>query len=436
MLALLQEEGRVSDLEMMFRRKDGLNTYVLLNVDNFELGGQKLIMTTVRDITGLKQAEIRQRQTNEQLILASRLASLGRLSSGVAHEVNNPLAVVMGCAQMLLEKDTPEDVKKDLRLINDSAKHMAAVVQRLLTFGRQSKPVKEYVDINALVSRVLELRVREMGIHNIEVTTRLDPDLPCTMADVGQMQQVFLNIILNAEQAMTKANKDGHLLVETKQTGDRIKITFRDDGIGIPKEYLPRLFDPFFSTKDVGEGMGLGLSISYGIIREHNGRIYAKGQPGKGATFVVELPIMAKPDQPESPEKPAEKPKEKVIGRILVVDDEPAICQLLKDLLTRDGHSVETVGDASVALERVKRERFSLLLIDIRMKGMSGIELYQQMGKIAESLQRRVIFITGDTLARDTRDFLDTTEALHICKPFDIQQLRKMTNQVLWSGEK
>ena len=135
-------------------------------------------------------------------------------------------------------------------------------------------------------------------------------------------------------------------------------------------------------------------------------------------------------------EKPAEEPKEKVIGRILVVDDEPAICQLLKDLLTRDGHSVETVGDASVALERVKRERFSLLLIEIRMKGMSGIELYQQMGKIAESLQRRVIFITGDTLARDTRDFLDTTEALHICKPFDIQQLRKMTNQVLWSGEK
>jgi CheY-like chemotaxis protein len=272
-----------------------------------------------------------------------------------------------------------------------------------------------------------------MSIHNIEVTTRLDPDLPWTMVDVGQMQQVFLNIILNAEQAMMKANKDGHLLVKTRQTGDRITITFRDDGIGIPKEYMPRLFDPFFSTKDVGEGMGLGLSISYGIIKEHNGRIYAKGQPGKGATFVVELPIVAKPDQPESAEKPAEEPREKVIGRILVVDDEPAICQLLKDLLTRDGHSVETIGDASVALERVKCERFSLILLDIRMKGMNGIDLYQQMGKIAESLQRRVIFITGDTLARDTRDFLDGAAAPHICKPFDIQQLRKMINQVLWS---
>jgi PAS domain S-box-containing protein len=433
MLALLQEAGRVSDFEVMFRQKDGLTAHVLLNVDNFELGGQKLIMTTVRDITALKQADIRQRRTHEQLILASRLASLGRLASGVAHEINNPLAVVMGCAQMLMEKDTPEDVKKDLRLINDSAQHMAVVVQRLLTFGRQSKPGKEYVDINALVSRVLGLRAREMSIHNIEVTTRLDPDLPCTMADVGQMQQVFLNIVLNAEQAMTKANKDGHLLVKTGQTGDRITITFRDDGIGIPKEYLPRLFDPFFSTKDVGEGMGLGLSISYGIIKEHNGRIYAKGQPGKGATFVVELPIVAKPDQPESPKKPAEEPKEKVIGRILVVDDEPAICQLLKDLLTRDGHSVETVGDAGVALERLKRERFSLILLDIRMKGMSGIDLYQQMGKIAESLQRRVIFITGDTLARDTRDFLDGAAAPHICKPFDIQQLRKMINRVLWS---
>jgi CheY-like chemotaxis protein len=334
---------------------------------------------------------------------------------------------------MLLETDTPEDVKKDLRLINDSAQQMASVVKRLLTFGRQSRLGKEYVDINALVSRVLELRAREMSIRNIEVTAKLDPNLPCTMADVGQMQQVFLNIIVNAEQAMTKANKDGHLLVETGHTRDRIKITFRDDGIGIPKEYLAKLFDPFFTTKDVGEGMGLGLSISYGIIQEHNGRIYAKGQPGKGATFVVELPIVAEPDQPESPQKPAEEPKEKVIGRILVVDDEPAICQLLKDLLTRDGHSVETVGDAGVALEMVKSERFNLLLLDIRMKGMNGIELYQQMGKIAESLQKRVIFITGDTLARDTRDFLEKTAAPHICKPFDIRELRKMVNQVLWS---
>jgi PAS domain S-box-containing protein len=431
---LIEHPGSTRREERRIQHADGSWRYVeAIGYSLLDDPAVEGVVINIRDITALKQADIRQRRTHEQLILASRLASLGRLASGVAHEINNPLAVVMGCAQMLMEKDTPEDVKKDLRLINDSAQHMAVVVQRLLTFGRQSKPGKEYVDINALVSRVLGLRAREMSIHNIEVTTRLDPDLPCTMADVGQMQQVFLNIVLNAEQAMTKANKDGHLLVKTGQTGDRITITFRDDGIGIPKEYLPRLFDPFFSTKDVGEGMGLGLSISYGIIKEHNGRIYAKGQPGKGATFVVELPIVAKPDQPESPKKPAEEPKEKVIGRILVVDDEPAICQLLKDLLTRDGHSVETVGDAGVALERLKRERFSLILLDIRMKGMSGIDLYQQMGKIAESLQRRVIFITGDTLARDTRDFLDGAAAPHICKPFDIQQLRKMINRVLWS---
>jgi len=252
---------------------------------------------------------------------------------------------------------------------------------------------------------------------------------PAISPDVAVLQCVPL---LYSEPG-AYANKDGHLLVKTGQTGDRITITFRDDGIGIPKKYLPRLFDSFFTTKEVGEGTGLGLSISYGIIQEHNGRIYAKGQPGKGATFVVELPIVAKPDQPESPEKPAEERKEKVIGRILVVDDEPAICQLLRDLLTRDGHNVETVGDAGVALERVKHERFSLTLLDIRMKGMSGIELYQQMGKIAPALQERVVFITGDTLAPDTRDFLEKTKAPHICKPFDMEELRKMISQVLWS---
>jgi PAS domain S-box-containing protein len=419
--------------EVQFHNKTGESRVVLLSIEAVEFGGERCVLMAAEDITDIKMAEIRQRRTHEQLILSSRLASLGRLASGVAHEINNPLSVVIGYSQILMEKDVPEGIKEDLQAINDSAERVAGVVKGLLAFGRQSKPGKEYVDINALVSRTLGLRAHEMNIHNIEVATKLAPDLPWTMADAGQIQQVFLNIILNAEQAMTRSNKDGHLLVKTGQTGDRITITFRDDGIGIPKKYLPRLFDPFFTTKGVGEGTGLGLSISYGIIQEHNGRIYAKGQPGKGATFVVELPIVAKPDQPESPAKPAGEPKEKVIGRILVVDDEPAICQLLRDLLTRDGHNVETVGDAGVALERVKHERFSLILLDIRMKGMNGIELYQQMGKIAPALQGRVVLITGDTLAPGTRDFLEKTRAPHICKPFDIRELRKMISRVLWS---
>jgi CheY-like chemotaxis protein len=242
---------------------------------------------------------------------------------------------------------------------------------------------------------------------------------------------VFLNTILNAEQAVMKATNRGRLLIKTEQVRNFIRITFRDNGVGIAKKDLPKIFDPFFTTKGVGEGTGLGLSLSYGIIKEHDGRIYAKSNPGKGATFVVEIPIIAREDEPEPPKTVVEEPRRVIGARILIVDDEEAICQLLKRLLTLEGHNVEFVHSGNAALEKLKVERFSLILLDIRMKGMNGIELYEQLGKIALSLQRRVVFITGDTLAPDTRSFLEKTKAHFICKPFDVGQLRKTVNQVL-----
>ena len=387
-------------------------------------------LSSGEDITERRQAEAIQRQTQEQLVMASRLASLGRLASGVAHEINNPLTVVIGGAQMLMEKEIPEDIKEDLYLINDSAQCVAGIVQGLLIFARQSAPGKEYVNINALVSRVLRIQAHEMKLHDIEVTTRFAPDLPWTMVDVGQIQQVFLNTIVNADQAMVKAHNGGHFLIKTEQVGDVIRIAFKDDGVGIAKEDLPKLFDPFFTTKAVGEGVGLGLSISYGIIQAHNGRIYARGKPGKGATFVVELPIVAKTDQPESPEEHAKEPK-RATGRILVVYDEPSICRVLARSLTREGHIVETAGDADAALEKLKQERFGAVLLDIRMSDLNGKGLYECLGEIALSLQKRVVFITGDTLDSETQDFLDKTKVPCISKPFDIQQLRKSIDQVL-----
>jgi CheY-like chemotaxis protein len=332
---------------------------------------------------------------------------------------------------MLMEREIPEDMKQDLEVINESAQQVAKIVKNLLTFGRHTKPGKEYVDINALVTKVLELRTYEMKTHNITTTTRLAPDLPWTMADGGLIQQVFLNTILNAEQAVMKATNRGRLLIKTEQVHNFIRITFRDNGVGIARKDLPKIFDPFFTTKGVGEGTGLGLSLSYGIIKEHDGRIYAKSNPGKGATFVIEVPIIAREDEPEPPKTAVEEPRRVIGARILIVDDEEAICQLLKRLLTQEGHNVEFVHSANAALEKLKVERFSLILLDIRMKGMNGIELYEQLGKTALSLQRRVVFITGDTLAPDTRSFLEKSEAHFICKPFDVGQLRKTVNQVL-----
>jgi signal transduction histidine kinase len=286
--------------------KAGKTTRATERAHSSGVGGEAAMWNRV-GVTEYKQAEIIQRKVQGDPGLSGQLAFIGRVASDIAHEINNPLTIVIGCSKMLMEKDVPEDIKEDLQVINESAQHVAGIVRRLLASASQSKPGREYAEINTLLSRVLRLRAHEMNIHNVVVMTRLDPDLPWTMVDAGQIQQVFLNIILNAEQAMVKAHNGGHLRVKTEQVGDFIRTTFKDDGIGIAEEDLPKLFDPFFTTKEVGEGMGLGLSISYGIIQEHNGRIYARGRPGKGATFVVELPIVAKTGGLVSPKESAKE---------------------------------------------------------------------------------------------------------------------------------
>ena len=212
-----------------------------------------------------------------------------------------------------------------------------------------------------------------------------------------------------------------------------IRTSFKDDGPGIAREKLDKIFDPFFTTKEVGEGTGLGLSLSYGIVAEHNGQIYAKSMLGKGATFIVELPVVAEEKVPALAEEVVE-PKRAPRARILVVDDEPAVLAFLKGVLTREGHQVDTADNAADGLEMVKGVRYRLIMLDVKMPGTSGIDLYEELEKITPSLARRVVFITGDVIEADTRGFLERTKALYITKPFDIEQLRKETNHLLLSG--
>ncbi len=231
------------------------------------------------------------KKIQEQLIVTDRLSSVGELASGIAHELNNPLTGVIGFAQLLLEKDVSDDVREDIRVIYGEAQRAAQVVKGLLTFARKHTPVKQLVNINSIIDKVLELRAYEQRVSNIQVNTRFPPDLPEIMADYFQLQQVFLNIIINAEHFMIEARNRGVLTITTERAGDIIKASFADDGPGISKENLGYLFDPFFTTKEVGKGTGLGLSICHGIITEHGGRIYAESELDKGATFVIELPI-------------------------------------------------------------------------------------------------------------------------------------------------
>jgi two-component system NtrC family sensor kinase len=276
--------------------------YIFLTRDGGEFDVE-LSATVLRDASGeaigfifISEDITERKRVEEQLLITDRLASIGELASGIAHELNNPLTSVIGFSQLLLGKDILDDIREDVKVIYSEAQRAAEVMKNLLIFARRHAPVKQLVNINSIIEKVLTIRAYEQRVENIQVITHLAPDLPETMADYFQLQQVFLNIIINAEHFMLEAHKRGTLTITTQRVGSIIEASFTDDGPGIAKEHAGHLFDPFFTTKEVGKGTGLGLSICHGIITEHSGRIYAESELGKGATFVVELPIPVETD--------------------------------------------------------------------------------------------------------------------------------------------
>jgi len=275
-------EGKATGQQVELKCKQSSFERILVaNVINME---KDEILIILNDIT-----ETRERQA--KLSVNERLVTIGEMASGVAHELNNPLTSVIGLSQLLLDQDVPKEVKEDLETIYSEARRAAAIVKNLLTFARKHASERQLTQINSIMEDVLKLRAYEHRVNNIQVNTQFDPQLPQVMADHFQLQQVFLNLILNAEYAMIQAHSQGTLSITTERITGNIKITCKDDGMGISPENMKRLFNPFFTTKEVGKGTGLGLSICFGIITSHNGRIYADSKLGQGATFVIELPV-------------------------------------------------------------------------------------------------------------------------------------------------
>jgi PAS domain S-box-containing protein len=242
------------------------------------------VLLILLDVTG-------EREQRERLYLTDRLATIGELAAGIAHELNNPLTGVIGFSQLLMEGDAPPQIKDDLSTINSEAQRAAKIVKNLLTFARKHQPVKQLSQINDCIQETLNIRAYEQKIRNIKIVIHLDPDLPKVMIDYFQMQQVFINIIINAEYFMVEHHNGGTLTITTEKVKETVRVSFMDDGPGIKEEDLKHLFNPFFTTKEVGKGTGLGLAICHGIVSEHQGNIYAQSQLGAGATFVIEIPF-------------------------------------------------------------------------------------------------------------------------------------------------
>ncbi len=383
---------------------------------------------SIRDVT--EEKELR-----ERLFQAEKLASIGELLSGIAHELNNPLTSVLAHAQLLrMDSSIPEGARESLRWIEEEARRAAGIVRNLLDFVRRRPPKREKVDLNELIRKTLALRAYEMRVENIEVKTELAPSLPITSADPQQLQQVFLNIIINAEQAMSEAHGGGTLTVRTSLTPENfIRIEFCDDGPGIPKEHMSRIFDPFFTTKEKGTGMG--LTIAYNLVKEHGGRLWARNNtPEPGVTFFVEIPVTVGEEERWAEELLRELEEKLLPAKVLIVEDEKAITTVLEAFLAQEGAEVQTAADGEEAFRILESQDFDLVISDIRLPRLSGMALYERVKAIKPHLADRFIFITGDILTPATEAFLRSTGALHLSKPFSINQLREVIKKALKSS--
>jgi two-component system, NtrC family, sensor kinase len=375
----------------------------------------------------------------QQLIQSEKLSAIGELISGIAHELNNPLTGVMGYSQLLqLRKDLDERAKENLLKINNLALRCQKIVQNLLSFARKQKPERTLSDINDILEKTVDLRSYELQVNNIEISRELDRNLPKTIADANQLQQVFLNILTNAEQAMLEARGKGRLIIRTHADGSsaRIIVEIIDDGPGIRASYLTRIFDPFFTTKEVGKGTGLGLSLSYGIIKEHGGNIYARSQLGEGSTFVIELPIIARLQEEHNlvPElMPQAMQFENLIRgkRILVVDDEKYILDFFVEVFRNFPMLVDTACDGRIAMGKMQNEDYDVIITDFRMPQMSGRDLFNWIKENRPHLANRIIFVTGDTVSIETRSFFEENQNRYLAKPFKIEEVKEVIQQTL-----
>jgi two-component system, NtrC family, sensor kinase len=381
-------------------------------------------------------------QIRVKMLQTEKMAALGRFVSGVAHELNNPLTSIMGYAQLLLSRGLSQSQHSEADKVYREAERARRIVKNLLYFARENQPERTRVDLNEIVERTLALRSYEMKIENISVGCDLAPHLPLTMADPYQLQQVVLNLLLNAEQAMLEQRGQGSIWIRThlfsRRGEDHILLELSDDGPGIPADIASRIFDPFFTTKPSGAGTGLGLSIVYGIIQQHGGEVTFESHPGLGTKFLIDLPVVSAPVEESAAPLATftERPTEFQAGRILVVEDEPAVAQLIVDILREERHQIEATLDSQEGLMRLSRNHYDLVICDVRMPRFDGIAFYDALVRAGSPLRNRILFITGDILARRTVEFLEPNGLPYLAKPFLVEELKMAVNQLLTRDSK
>jgi signal transduction histidine kinase/CheY-like chemotaxis protein len=400
--------------------------------------------------------------TRHQLVQREKLAAVGQLVSGVAHELNNPLQGVLGYAELMLATKPAAQDTEELRAIRDNANRAAGIVRNLLTFAGRTTSARGWQQINRVVRDAIVARESALTATGIDLTLDAAERLPLVYIDAARLEDVITNLIQNAEAAIA-ARREGRVLnrggvpekaigririsTELQPDPDRIFVHVSDNGSGLKEEDLLRVFDPFFTTRDVGQGTGLGLSVCYGIVREHGGLITAQNGEDGGAVFTIELPVMTESLMaataaaagapipsvervvPPAPAYAMVPPPEAEVDRAprrrkaLVVDDEESNAALVRRVLASAGYDVESTTLSRRALVMIERTAYDAVIADVKMPELSGQELYGRACQIRPEMARRFIFITGDIDGEDTREFLDQTRCSYFMKPFNLERL-------------
>ena len=431
-VATLLKIGTLDNFETRLRRFDGSEFPSLLSARRIEYDGETCVLVGIMDLTESKRLAREVEAQRERLHQSEKMSALGSLLAGVAHELNNPLSVVVGQATLLQETATDEKVLSRGRKIRDAAERCSKIIRTFLAMARRREPEKQAVRINDVVDSALDLVGYGLRSAGIEVVRDLAADLPEIWADGDQLNQVLTNLFVNAQQAMVDHAGRRRLTVITRPAagGSMVRIEVADSGPGIAPEVRSRIFEPFFTTKPNGVGTGIGLSLCHSLVESHGGTISATDAPGGGACLVVLLPAGRPALRPAAPETPAPA----AAGdrrRILIVDDEVEIAQTLAEILERAGHHAAIAADGRQALARLEQERFDLVISDLRMPGLDGPGLYRELLGRQPELARRMIVITGDALAANANDFLKETGLPCLDKPFDSAQVARAVVEAL-----
>jgi len=408
------------------------------------------------EVLALEQRAEAARQTfQSRMVHTEKLAALGQRVTGIVHELSNPLTAIQGNAQRLVLREGAGEHSGEAQKILAEAERATGIVRQLLHLARETRPEVCLVSLNELVERTAELQCVLLEGSRLHLKVETAKGLPGVKGDFGQLQQVLLNLLQNAQQAMEESGKGNTIGVRTAIGGPgQVRLEVWDDGPGIPEALQTQIFDPFFTTKPVGQGTGLGLAIVNGFVQQHGGTVSVHSSMEEGTRFVVELPAAGKvwrkahheQERPASRREslPAPPPVrgETATGamdqvpHILVVEDEPTVSSLIADVLREEGMRVDVLSDGQRALELVRQESYDLAICDLKMPGMDGQIFYGALVQSLNPLREHVLFVTGDVLAQRTQEFLERNHLAHVAKPFRVEELCLAVRRMLWGNLK